>query len=126
MKVKPIIIDEENYNIVLLPVPLINGKNLFKVSKDIKVSNEIEIPDEDIDSFYFSSRKSRDKSTDVLLIVNDICNFNCIYCFETNDYGKIRNNSAISTEIAFNTIDWLISNAVDQNNETISVSFFGG
>lgn len=65
------------------------------------------------------------------LIVSNFCNFNCHYCFLDKEH-KLRDNSESNAqsnmefETAKNSIDKMIYNIKRNNNEILSIEFFGG
>lgn len=65
----------------------------------------------------------RDAFTAAYLILTENCNLRCTYCFERNSRNCTK---YMSKEVAFKTVDTLIKNAVDCNEKTIDITFFGG
>lgn len=61
--------------------------------------------------------------TSAYLLLTENCNLRCTYCFE----GETRCvTKYMSKETAFKTVDYLIQQAVDNDVDGISITFFGG
>ena len=61
--------------------------------------------------------------TSAYLILTENCNLRCTYCFEG---GTRCVTKYMSKEVAFKTVDFLLSQAVENDVDDIKITFFGG
>jgi len=124
MKIEPVLISgDEHGNVLLLPVPLMSGPNLFAVSPQMRVPDAIEVPDDQVSPYYFAQRQPRGDATSVLLILNDKCNYACSYCFELE---SSRSDASLNELDAIAAVERAFSNAARLGKDDVNISFFGG
>ncbi len=66
---------------------------------------------------------NRRAATSAYFLLTENCNLRCTYCFEG---GTRCVSNYMSKEIAFKTVDFLLSQALEHNVDEIKITFFGG
>ncbi len=70
-----------------------------------------------------TKKVNRRAFTSAYLILTENCNLRCTYCFEG---GTRCIEKYMSKEVAFKTVDYLLSQAIENDVDSISITFFGG
>src|ERR1017187_6789587 len=124
MRIRPVVVQRnDREKIVLIPVPLVNRPNLFLLRSNVSEPAFVEVPDDAVCLSYSATPRNRATTSAILLVLNEMCNLACPYCFE---YSATRSNQRLSEQQAFCAIDFVIRNAMAQGAKDVFISLFGG